>query len=87
MSTKKRKSYRAADFRRWLNRRPAELFGTTECDCPLAKWLGEDVTYDVLDNLPAWANRFVGAWDEKVTTGAAPGDGAKALRTLTSVSA
>lgn len=59
----KRKTYRVCDFKRWLTRHDTETFGTDECDCPLSRWLGVDMTLTELDKLPAWANRFVGKWD------------------------
>jgi hypothetical protein len=63
---KTRKTFRASDFKRWLKKHSKEVFGAAECDCPLAVWIGADVTFDVLDKMPAWTNRFVGCWDEKL---------------------
>lgn len=71
MATKQR-TYRVCDFKRWLKGRTYEVFGSDTCDCPLAKWTGEEVSLDRLDRMPGWCNRFVGSWDEAVSMGTNP---------------
>lgn len=61
--TRKRKTTRLADFKRWLKNRRDMEFGCGGEDCPLHDWLGRDMHNGDLDELPPWCSRFVGYWD------------------------
>jgi hypothetical protein len=67
-----RKTYRRQDFERWLKRHPYVVFYGDECSCPIAQWTGEEITYDRMETLPAWVNRFIGRWEQfgRADTGA-----------------
>jgi hypothetical protein len=73
----------AEDFNAFLQKNRKTRFGIRENDCPLARWLGEEITIEDLDAFPPWANRFQGTWEERYQWAEAPlGRGSDALKIL-----
>jgi hypothetical protein len=53
-------------FKSFLRSNRRTFFGCREFNCPLSKWLEEEITLEDLDDFPAWANRFSTAWQERL---------------------
>lgn len=70
-------------FRQFLEGNRKIVFGIRERDCPLSRWLEEEIVLEDLNVFPPWANRFHGAWEERYQwTDVPPGKGSDALAML-----